>query len=652
MNNKNKIKNFTKFALLSFILTIIFITPISVNADNTASSSLKGDFISKVFDIEPENGASLFDTQENIEWREKINNEIYNGTANKSYSLYDRFGGGNLKFIPYYGEQRIETDLLDRFYSQAKDAANDLLDGKEFTLTAEDIKNILVGKSSVSNNNVYDGRVDVLSKDQIDAGYRDTRVAAYNNAFFTGGDAAIGNFLLSISNAVATFAGWVSGPNWFKKLNEIWNNVCDLGLTKVAENMVTPFMILAICCFVISLVFMSFKVVNGKLSIRILVINTLSAILSISIVLSLTSNPKVFSDSFTKIVSSIDEVFDKAIQMTGGDVVASSSTKYVREAFIWEKVVFDPWCYGMFQDEYENLYTTYDDEHKGNQMKQSHDDVDNAWDSDIFKHNSAKITGDINVPLGNDKNVKNWAALAWSCQSIYHIDAVSNSQSDETSNIVENNQNKNGEDTWPKATTAPMNNKIYVDNFRWIDAKLDISPQYSAPDDAVLDYDKSKPYEQTFIRAGLQSIWMVILLIPIVVLVFKKLTKSFTIVTTSFRLIYRSLMNLVMPERYNLLTNLKVVGKSFYDYIWWSSVSFLSVIMYTKLAGTNIMHNIIWIIIGIMLCKARPIRTPAQITKFGRNVKRSSIQYAKKGIRTARNGIEKGIRKVGEKMNE
>ena len=116
-DNTNKILNkFLIFLLITITIIIsIFSFSLKVSAETGSDYSIIGDYFSKVFDIELDNGHNILDTEEDDKDREKINDSIYDGTSNKTYSLYDRFGS-SLYFIPYFGEKRIETFVLVSFY--------------------------------------------------------------------------------------------------------------------------------------------------------------------------------------------------------------------------------------------------------------------------------------------------------------------------------------------------------------------------------------------------------------------------------------------------------------------------------------------------------------------------------------------------------
>lgn len=608
---KSKNKNIIKRQIINCIICIVICFSILFLSSNivyaeSRSGSIMGDFFNKVFTVELTSGSNVSETRNEELKRQKINNSIYDGSVNKNYSLYDRFGP-DIKFVPYFGEKRIETNLLDKFYIEF------LNNSDIFELSSEIIKSFFESPS-ISNNVVYKDRPNILTSEALASGYIDPRVSAYSNLSTAGGAAAIGNVFLIISNFFTSIIGFLSGTNLFQSMNDIWTTICNAGLGKALQNIVHFFLPMAIGIFIVSLISCSIKLLKGVMTGRQMGSNLLSIALSLGIVYSLMYNPVAFSTVLTRLVGIVDEVLDESIMYSQNEVVQSDYTRNVREASLWKTTVFDPWCYGMFGDDYENLYTQFDKNKKHKKMEQSHDDVQTAWSNGNVKYNSANLTGDVKVPIGPNKYVRNWAALAWSTQSIYHIDAVKDENSDQNEQIQEEANKNSGVSVWPKAETTPLNDQIYVDSFRWLDAKLNISPEYHSTDKVIMNYSNSRSYEQHFIGAGLRSFYLMFMLIPIGILVFKKLSNALKVISSSFVLCYQSIMNFVFPNKYDIIHNFKnSFLKPLYDFLWWSLVLFLAITTYNSLMGHNLLVDLVWIIAGIWLCKFKPVRRPRQV---------------------------------------
>lgn len=625
-----------KKLFISFIILFIMSNFLSIisYADDSTTRSIIGDFFNKVFDVSLDNGAGLFSTQKDFEKREEINNNLLEGKdKDKTYSLYDRFGG-QIKFVPYFGETKISTNLLDRFYTKFNENV------ENFGISFEDIAS-LFSSSAISNNVVYDGRPNILSSDNIENGCYDPRVAAYSGVSSVGGDASLGNLFLSISNFFTQITAYLSGSNMFKSINDIFIQLCDNGLSDILPEIVNFILPVVISVFVVFLVKKSIDLIKGKFSFRRFILQILSCACSLGFIFSFMYNPTLLSETITTLATSIDDILDKALSEGSNEVVKSDDTSNIRTATLWKKSVLEPWCEGMFGYRYEHLYTQYETTHNDvahQKLPQDHDDVFTDWSSGEKKFNSQQLTGDIKVPLGN-KDIRNWAALAWSCQSIYHIDAVEDSYKGGISL-------KDG--VWPEATVTPVNNNIYADNFRWLDAKLNISPEYISPDNVIQSYSNSNNYKQSFISSGLLSLWSAILLLPIFTLSIKKVGEAILLIFSTIKLMYYSIMNFIMPNEYDFIANIKKILSKFYDYLWWCIVIFLAINIYSVLEKGSLIIDVIWVFIGIYLNKFKPIRSIKQVEDIKNKIKIKAKYVGEKAKNTTQQLNNKIKSKLGK----
>ena len=625
-----------KKLFISFIILFIMSNSLSIisYADDSTTRSIIGDFFNKVFDISLDNGAGLFSTQKDFEKREKINNNLLEGKdKDKTYSLYDRFGG-QIKFVPYFGETKISTNLLDRFYTKFNENI------ENFGISLEDITS-LFSSSAISNNVVYDGRPNILSSDNIENGCYDPRVAAYSGVSSVGGDASLGNLFLSISNFFTQITAYLSGSNMFKSINDIFIQLCDNGLSDILPEIVNFILPVVISVFVVFLVKKSIDLIKGKFSFRRFILQILSCACSLGFIFSFMYNPTLLSETITTLATSIDDLLDKALSEGSNEVVKSDDTSNIRTATLWKKSVLEPWCEGMFGYSYEHLYTQYETTHNDiahQKLPQDHDDVFTDWSSGEKKFNSQQLTGDIKVPLGN-KDIRNWAALAWSCQSIYHIDAIEDSYKGGISL-------KDG--VWPEATVTPVNSNIYADNFRWLDAKLNISPEYISPDNVIQSYSNSNNYKQSFVSSGLLSLWSAILLLPIFTLSIKKVGEAILLIFSTIKLMYYSIMNFIMPNEYDFIANIKKILAKFYDYLWWCIVIFLAINIYSVLEKGSLIIDVIWVFIGIYLNKFKPIRSIKQVEDIKNKIKIKAKYVGEKAKNTTQQLNNKIKSKLGK----
>lgn len=599
-----KIRNWV-LALTTILLAVvsIFSSPMEAKAEEKPDNSIVGDYFNKVFSSDPNNGSSIFSTESDIKEREALNESIYNGSATETYSLYDRFGG-NLQFIAYYGETKISTGVLDRFYSKY------LVNEDGFSLSASDIK-ILFKNPYVSNNVVYQNRADILSANEIAAGKEDPRVYAYSGISETGGEASIGNVGLSTSNLITSIVGFLSDGSLYDYIDGIWTNTVNGGLGGLIKNIGMTFIPVAIIFFLFYVVKRAFAILRGKESVTKLFKDMLWVVVSLGLFFSFTSNPLAISGTINSLTGYVDDTFAAAMSSEADEVVSSSKLDNVTTASLWEITVLEPWSEGMFDTGYKNMYTEYSDANVETQWPQSDEDVTVGGPWETPKFNSKGMTGDITVPIGNNQSVRNWAALAWSTNSIYHIDSILDSS---TSNSVDT--------TWPKATTTELNKKIYVDDFRWIDAQLNISPAYYAPDDTDLNYTDARPYKQNFVNSGWKSFFLSLLLFPILIFAIRKIWCVIQIVAFGFRIAYFSFMNIANPDNYNMNVYGKKIFKPFVDFFWVTIMIYICVTFFTMFVGDNMMKNIAWLAFSGYLLTIKPLEMPLQVKRQARNVKR------------------------------
>lgn len=614
---KRKLKLLTVFSLIAIT---ILATTLTVYADDHTTRSIVGDYFNEVFGVELGDGTGFFDTDASKNKRAELNNKIFQDETTGTRSLYDRFGGG-IKFVPYYGETKITTGLADRFYSKFAD--NDA----EFSLSLDDIKKFFE-TPAISNHVVYDGRPNLLDDSSIENGARDTRVFAYGALNANGGCASMGNLPLMIGNFIVEVVSYLSGNQLFTKINDIWIQICDNGGSDLIKNIAAYFLPLVIAVSLFYLIRYIIKIIHGQASLRRFIPSLIGVMISLGLVFSLMTNPTAFSEAMNKVVGVIDDTLDKGLNFVSDEVIKSDDTSNIRTAYIWKTSIFEPWCQGMFGDKYENLYTQFDDDDSHKKMDQTNDDITGDFEVDEPRYSSAQHTGDVVVKIGDGEEIRNWAALAWSTQSIYHIDAVNDATTEDNKNVILADEEKLQK--WPKALHTVYNDQIYLDDFRWIDAKLDISPEYYSADNVYLNYSKSKDYEQHFIAQGTNALYLACLLFPIAILAIRKLKEALLLIVAGVRLCYYSLMNFILPDRYDVLHNLKKTFRPLYDYFWWSIIVFLAVVIYGKMVGHGIVSDLIWVAIGIYLNKFRPIRTPAQLIQAVNNVKQKTKEIGYK----------------------
>lgn len=570
--------------------------------DGEDTTSILGDFLNKTFDISLNDGSDIYRPNQKNK-RIDYNNEIrIDNSSAPQVSLYDRFGG-SIQFIPYYGEKKISLSLVDTIYEKIK-YMDDL---PHFEIG--DIFNKRVG---ILNNEVYTGRPEVISEDDRKAGARDPRVEHYSGLSITGGNAAVGNMYLSAGNFITRTILWFSGNGIFNLLGDIWDTAVTSGVWTAFADQIIRFIPIILIFFVVYMLKVISKFIKNDVSIKSIIINVGNYIITITILFYLIFNPDSFTNITKSFVSVIDTMFATALNATGDEVSQSSDLDLVTEASIWKQAVLDPWCKGMFDGkEYSELYTQFETNPDLVKLDQSNDDIFTNWDTGEYRYNSKHHTGDIKIPIGNGKYVRNWAALAWSTQSNYHINAV-----DESSEISVG--------VWPYAETTPKNQSIYIDNFRWIDAKLNISPQYTSPESWNTDYADSKSYQESFSLRGFESLCLGLLLIPLMWPISKRIISIIQVVILSGHWLVRSIRSMISPDdnSYSILNNLKKIFKPLYHYFWWSLIMFVIMSLYLTMTDTFI-GSVIYLIFSIVIIKiAKPVDSYRQLRAIRRTIHR------------------------------
>lgn len=592
-------KKAKKIFLLFFSFAIFGIFVPGSTSKAATVFNFQSDYFQKVFSISLNDGGGLFG--EDKDYRLKLNTNILNEkNEQKKVSLYDRFGG-KLSFIPYFGEQKFDNGLIDKVYTQIK--ANGSLD--DINLTFDD----LFGTATSSENHIiYSTRPDIISNEEFNKrGYYDPRRAQYNSLSGTGGEATLGNFYLGISNTITQVVTYFSGPKIFNIAYDVAERVFNSKEFKSIVNSVKWLLWLLVIGAAFSFFRSLVKFTKGQKSIYKIAGDFISYVLSLGLIYAFLNQPAILLSTTKTIITGIDNILVTSLKATNDSEVSNSDRNDdVITAMIWHKTVLDKWSEGMFGEKYDHMYTMYDETHKYKWI-QSDDDISSAWSDGSVKYNSKEATGDIKVPLSDlEKDyVRNWAALAWSTQSKYHLNAV---PTDKTSNFQ--SKVENGV-SFPVATLSPNNTNLYIDNFRWIDAKLNISYQYTEPGKYTGDMLKSYQYTQNFVQKGFESLWLSILLFPILLVLFKKLASLMVMLSTTVVIIYNALRNIASPdnEETHFLRNIKNLWTYTYYYIWWTFTVYIMFVMYLVMIDKGFISQILWIFLAMVIyINSKPIQ--------------------------------------------
>lgn len=573
--------------------------------------SLATDAINKTLEVSLNDGSDFY-RPSRIEKRIEYNNKVReDNNSAPQISLYDRFGG-NLQFIPYYGEKKFNLSIIDTLYEKMK-----YNDG----IPSFSLGDFFTKRTGMLENEVYTNRPEIISEEERSAGGKDPRVEQYSALNTTGGSASLGNMYLGFGNFITKTILWLSGNGIFLILSEAWDTVVTSGAWSIFADQIIKFMPLISIFFIVYLLKQIYKHTLKNISTKEVLINIANYVLSLTIIFYIVLSPDAFTNINTYFISVIDSVFSSALNASGDEVSQSSDLELVTEAAIWKQAVLDPWCKGMFDGrEYSELYTQYEENSDLSKLPQSSDDIFSDWATEEHRYNSKYHTGDIKIPIGNGKYVRNWAALAWSVQSDYHINAVEDTTSDINIGV------------WPYAEVTPRNQSLYVDNFRWVDAKLNISPEYTSPISWNNDYNDARAYSENFVLRGMESTMLSLLLLPLLFPIIKRLISLVQIVVIVARWMIRSIRSIVSigDNTYSPLKNIKAIFKPLYHYFWWSMIVFVIMSIYLVMTDT-FLGGVVYLLLSIVIISiAKPVDDYRVIRDAGRKIKegyRNSKKY-------------------------
>lgn len=595
--------------------------------------SLKANLINPVFQVELSEG-TIINTDGEREKRKKINDEIILNNGKKTYSLYDRFGG-NIQFVPYFGEAKIKTTLVDKIYTYLED--NDY----NFEIKSKEIVDLIKKPQAYSNNIMYVGRPDVLTADDIvQGGKKDPRVSAWSPSNTSGLSAGIGNMNLTISEFITYFTAWLSGNKMYNTMENLWLKAwkSDIGiLVLTIFRIIFPMLGLTL---LFGIVKRGIQFAKGKTSFRGVIGYFITGIITAGVITSFAADPNKFLSISTQVATFADEQFDKGLAINGSPIVKSDDTSNVRMASLWEETVFYPWVQGTFGTTYESLNQP-DLKKSSKGLKLEGDKLEGKWEG--TRYNNLEVLGQPRVNLGQGKYIDNWAAFAWSTQSIYHISPnnyndvkdVNEGQPDnrteeqkkkdqsakdnyDKAGVTSYNNKKITDVSWPIAPTTPMNDQIYLDSFRWIDAKLNVAQGYNGSYDEknkTDNYNTGRAYTEDFIKQGFNALFASLMLLPIAIMGFKKCKQSVLVLAGGVIFLYNCCKWFFVPTGYGLGSNFKRLAASTGWYLWYSLITYMMITIYKLTAHGNALALLIWITISLYLLFLQPPESFGDVKK-------------------------------------
>lgn len=525
------------------------------------------------------------------------------------YGLFELYGE-DIHWYRYFGEETYTNKLLDHIWSAVEQGKADQL--ISFDTIFYDAYNYL-------SCQVYPNRAHVLSKEEIKNGQYDPRASSIWSGYFTGVDYEIGSLKLTLSKLLIATISFLMGPGIRNFVFDFISKIeSDEHIWPVFRLAFLSILSIAMVFFIIS---MAKKVAtyykgNGS-SPRDIFGRFLIGVLCLGLLIASVYNPDKVNPVIQKVVNIVDTLFDEALQEVTSDdeVIKTSNADEVVHSVLWEKAIFRPWCRGQFGLDYEKLYTTYAEAHfdddygdipdyreKVDIMPQSNEDVPTVAsigddeDGDALTrayYNSASITGDIYVPVGNNKRIRNWAAYLYSCGSKYHIDStIDANTANSLIDMIDTEYIR-----FPHYTlmTTAGNKDLYADTFRVIDAQMDISPQYFANGTIVENYINSHFLEPDWSKAGNEMLFNVLMTVFFIPMIYLKLMSFILLMITLIKLAYFSIVEL-FKEHSGLNNFWESLKKHFFNYFVASIKLNLMILLYYLLIDIDLIHTILYCI--------------------------------------------------------
>ena len=546
--------------------------------------------------VENENGVYVYDDDSIQATQYDKNVDVYTGYVSEllgegntsdEYCLFELFGE-NLHWYRYVGESTYSPTLPDHIWSGWYEKRLDKL---------EVPTSIFYSGNNYLSANVYEGRPRVLSIWEVFpfGGYTDPRTSRTGFTILTGYLYNNGELAMAISKFIVATISLLIGdeiPTFFVGF------VTEVETSDAWEPVVTAAMI--VCGF--GIVFLIFSLVKkviqyaqGKGSSPVDIVGRfLIGILALGMLMLSLAQPTMLNGIMYQTVTVVDQIFNSALcQVCEGDEIISCNDESMQvHAYLWRTAVFGPWCRGQFGYDYDELYTTYATLEEGQSaMPQSHDEVDLEDYSGNPFYNSAKYTGDVVVPIGGGRVIRNWAAFLMSCGSPYHIDytvkdAAEASEIDLTQPVY-----------FPNAHTTAYDATLMADTYRVIDAQFNIAPQEYADGMVAYNYTNSQAPNYHFYREGAVMLFNSLMLLMMVPSIWGKLKNFFMLILTIIQLIWFSIAE-IFKESAGFKPFWEKLKKHLIDYVLFS----LKIVIMITLYGTLVDKGFILAVVYIVCC--------------------------------------------------
>ena len=587
----------------------------------TQDYDILSETIGPVTSVSYTDGSVFTTTKTDKEHRKEINEEILKSTVKgkstnrKTYSLYDRFGP-RLQFVDYYGERESQIQLFDHIVSY----------GMQDKLSDLELKDLKYEAPVYLSSTVYKNRPRVLTSEQVKAGFQDPRVTQFETNSLGQRLVLIhSNILLSIASTITNFVTFLAGTKFLVFIKDTFDYIVTTEFWTVAlKESVLYIMILSMSFFVFSLVKYALGYAKGNASARGFIQRFLIGALSVGLVYAMIVAPLKVNKIIYNLTTSVDQIFDESFNMAkvNNPVVSSSDSTNVKEATIWETTLFKPWVEGTFNADYDDLYTQYSDKSEKHKMKQSYTPKHDAKGLKEPFYDSATLTGDIQVDRGGGKVEKNWAAFAYSTLSKYHIGQEYYDKTKDLGDKTKKETDDKDSTLFPQAMTTANDKNLYADTFRWIDAKMNISPQYMLNDEKVDSYNDSNQFETHYYKAGWKMLINSLLLLCLLPVLIARLRAFLRLMITVVKIIVYSIKELFVDGS-GISVLWSDFKENFLEYIFRAIQLNILIVLYSILVGAdNILASIVFVILSFVMTNTTPMDILNIVKDTGRKVQR------------------------------
>lgn len=575
--------------------------------------------------VYPQSNGFILDNNMNIDsydnnsevFKEYIANLKGRSATSASYSLFELFGE-DLHWYRYLGEATYTPQLMDHIWSAVDQDKTDELIKHPFDTINYEAYNYL-------SCQVYPGRPEVLTSEDLDNGDVDPRVTALKNGWFNGYTYVVGSFQLAISKGFVSIVALLTGPTLRQETVKVLEILEGTEAWSFIKPLILIVLAFSVVAFVISLVKKAVKYSVGTGSAKDAVIRFLIGFMCIGLTGAGVANPAILNATINKGIGIVDNIFDASLAkfVENDEVIAVNDPDKVIHAAIWRRAIFGAWCRGQFNGrEYEELYTQFASLSSGqSKMPQSHDVIDYSDMSGKAYYDSATSTGDIGVPVGGGKIIKNWAAYLYSCGSKYHIDSTIDKKIAEKVDISRKIY-------FPHNTlmTTANDPSIEADLFRVVDAQMDISPQYFTSGSVVNSYKNAHKIKTHFMSQGTIMLFNCALLLFLVPVIFKKIFSFILLMITIIKMIYYTIVEL-FKENAGLPDFWSTCKKHAVDYFVACLKLNLMVTFYYMFVDQGFFKLVVYVVLCIVILgfSVRDVR------KFGMDIKTTIAKYKAKG---------------------